>query len=119
MLENITKIVHIQNYQKELLLRQEAQDQTLDQVYQKTKILEVKNRVQNLRFPCSRKTDLEDFRILLQEHFKMKGSFPEIDQIYRNNSRGASENKLPWNILVKFTQKKTRYFIWNKLRNST
>lgn len=92
-------------------------------MYQKTEILEVKNRGKNLRFHhipevCG-KTDLEkDFRMILQKHFKIKGSFPGIDQICRINSRIVSENNLPWDILVKCTYIKTRDLLWNKLRNS-
>lgn len=35
----------------------------------------------------------EGFRKLLQEHSKIEGDFPDIDQIYR--SRFASKNELP------------------------
>lgn len=45
----------------------------------------------------------EGFRKLLQEHSKIEGDFPDIDQIYR--SRFASKNELPWDILVRFIHK--------------
>lgn len=66
------------------------------------------------------KTDFEGkLSNLLQDYLKIQGDFPDTDQIYIMNSNSVSKNRLPQNILVMFTHKKTRYTIMNKQRGST
>lgn len=79
------------------------------------------NRNYNLRFWSVPKdfseTNIEEgFRKLLQHDFNAEGDFLDIDQIYSTNSRFAAKNKLQHDILVKFTDKRIRDFIWNKQR---
>lgn len=105
--ENTEKSTQIQDHYKKLLAFQEAKDYALDRAGKRTETLEVESRASNFRFlflPESfGKTDLENF--------KTESDIPEIDPIFRINSRTASRKKAPLRHLLNLYIKKPRDFI--------